>query len=299
MVTPGWGLQQEALRHAYSPRQRFGQFATGLAPSVRRSAWQYQPATEAAWMLRGTPLASDFTPATDLTPAGPGLYDTPYSSYVDNLAGGLRGMYDEGTGLGQYGDMIARAQQAAMYGQMSEEDMLKRETIYGEGSQRAISDASAWERWSGDEGVSNQNLVAQALAMRRPTGGMYGGQVGRGIQAAMQARINQRARQLDRAYGTNVGDTGYLTDVEREKLAPSSFLNWYLTSRGHTVPDAITATNTGGTNTGGTNTNTGDTGGGTVGQVGSTGVPYPGLDGMWYQVINGSITNVPAPDTGL
>ena len=200
-MNPNIGLAEQAIQQAYSPRQLFGQFASGYSPDVRRGLWSYQQPMEALWRVGGVGVGAPYQP--DYTP-------NPYSVDFGQSIRGVPG----GDGLGTQTDpnltrqsMLARASEAARIGGMTGADFDTAYTGMATSPERQAALARTRERYgTGDEAYSNQLAAAQALALMRTGGGMYGGETRRGIESALSEIQASRASR---------------------GFTPGSFLEWY------------------------------------------------------------------------
>jgi hypothetical protein len=204
-MNPNIGLAEQAIQQAYSPRQLFGQFASGYSPDVRRGLWSYQRPMEALWRLGGVgvPGTSVGSPMYAANP-----YSGDFGQFVRNVPGGMPGQANVDTGFyGGRDAMLQRAREAARVGAMTGAGFDTAYSALAGSPERQAELGRTRERYgTGDEAYSNQLAAAQALALMRAGGGMYGGETRRGIESALSEIQASRAAR---------------------GFTPGSFLEWY------------------------------------------------------------------------
>ncbi len=208
-------ISETNLMDMYTPRQLFGQFATGFRPGLRQGMWNVASPMEAMWRLGGvqTPGASGFSPLPNYANFRDYLQNVPGGvGYSPMLAAGSPTGTQAEAGVDRAG-MMARAREAARIAGLatSSDDPsipnYEQELAGITDRDRAIAFAAARDRYAGENAAANQLAAAQALARMRGGGqGYYGGEVGRGIERSLSEIMQSR---LNRGY------------------TPDSFLGWY------------------------------------------------------------------------
>ena len=209
-MNPMRGVSEWNIEDAYTPRQLFGQFASGYSPDIRRGLWGSQAPMEALWRLGGVGVPG-------ATPGAPQYASNPFSEsfadYIRNVPGGgtRTQMAGEPSSIpeGFYGGrdaMLARAREASRIAMMATPDFDAGWNAL-EGNKGQAEFGQTRERYgTGSEAYSNQLAAAQAIALMKQGGGMYGGEMRSGIESALQEIQAGRAAR---------------------GFTPGSFLQWY------------------------------------------------------------------------
>ena len=207
-MNPQRGVSEWNIEDAYTPRQLFGQFASGYSPDIRRGLWGSQAPMEALWRLGGVGVPGAATGAGMSQPMyGSNPYSESFADYIRNVPGGGSGVSDVPTGFyGSRQAMLARAKEASRIAMMATPDFdAGYEALEGNKGQAEFGQTR--ERYgTGSDAYSNQLAAAQAIALMKQGGGMYGGEMRSGIESALQEIQAGRAAR---------------------GFTPGSFLQWY------------------------------------------------------------------------